>query len=165
MSALPLVALATWAGAVAVMDLTRRRVRWWWLLLGMIGAGVYRLLIWVRLGFDPGEALTAFVVVTASYSLWKLGWWGGGDAKTAMALVVALPNLLFVGTTCLLILIVSGTVLLLRCRTRSLPQLVAGTVQVVRAGASEGERIPLAAVMTCGVAAYFGLVNIAPWLA
>ena len=40
MSALPLVALATWAGVVALMDLTTRKVRWWWLLLGMIGAGV-----------------------------------------------------------------------------------------------------------------------------
>ena len=114
MSVLPLAALATWAGAVALMDLTRRKVRWWWLLLGMIGAGGYRLIAWVRLGFDADEALIAFVVVTASYSLWKLGWWGGGDAKTAMALVVALPNLLFIATTCLLILLVSGTVLLLR---------------------------------------------------
>jgi Flp pilus assembly protein protease CpaA len=164
MSALPLIALATWAGAVALMDLTRHKVRWWWLLLGMIGAGCYRLVVWVRMGFDPGEALTAFVVVTANYSLWKLGWWGGGDAKTAMALVVALPNMGFIATTCLLILLISGTVLLSRRGAETLPQLLAGTVRGVRAGASEGERIPLAAVMTCGLAVYLGLVNIAAWL-
>ena len=74
-----------------------------------------------------------------------------------MALVVAIPNLLFIATTCLLILLVSGTVLVLGRETSTLPQLLAGTVRTVCAGATGGERIPLAAVMMGGLAVYFGI--------
>ena len=135
------------AGLAAWMDLLKRRVRWWWLLLGLVGAGGYRLATWAREGVDLEEALIIFVAVTASYGLWKAGWWGGADAKTAMTLVIAIPDLVFIAVIGLVSLVASTLRLLAWKGQRSLAQVAVDAVQVVRAGTREGERFPLVAVM------------------
>ena len=143
-----------WAGIAAWMDLLKRRVRWWWLLLGLVGAGGYRLAIWAREGVDPEEALIIFVSVTASYGLWKAGWWGGADAKTAMTLVVAIPDLLFIAVVAIVSLLVSTLRLLARKGQRSLAQVAIDAVRVAKAGTREGERFPLVAVMVGALPVY-----------
>ena len=100
--------LLAWGGVAASMDLLQRRVRWWWSLLGLVGAGGYRLASWARQGIDPEEALIIFVAVTASYGLWRAAWWGGADAKTAMTLVIAIPDLAFIAVVALVSLAVSA---------------------------------------------------------
>jgi hypothetical protein len=93
---LPTALFLGWAGVAAWMDLSRRRVRWWWSLLGLLGAGAYRLAAWAKGGVVPEEALIVLVAVATSYALWKASWWGGADAKTAMTLVIAIPDLIFI---------------------------------------------------------------------
>jgi len=143
-----------WAGIAAWMDLLQRRVRWWWSLLGLLGAGGYRLATWAREGIVPEEALIIFVAVTASYSLWKAGWWGGADAKTAMTLVVAIPDLAFIAVVAVVSLLVSTLRLVARKGQRSLAQMAMDAVQVVKAGTREGERFPLVAVMVAALPVY-----------
>ncbi len=152
----------TWALGAAGMDLLRRKVRWWWSLIGLLGAGGYRLAVWVRDGFDPGAALTLFVVVTASYGLWKRGWWGGADAKMAMTLALAIPEPAFIGLLAVLGLLVSSLMLLARRGEQSVAQVVAHTIQVVRAGENDGERLPLVAVMAAAVPVYLVLTTLLP---
>ncbi len=152
---LSLAALFVWAGVAAWMDLLERRVRWWWSLLGLIGVGGYRLAVWATEGIDPEEALIVFVAVTGSYGLWKRIWWGGADAKTAMTLVVAIPDLVFIVIMATLTLVVSVIKLLAASGERNLLQAARDTVQVVRAGEREGERLPLVAVMVGALPIYF----------
>ena len=146
-----------WGGVAASMDLLQRRVRWWWSLLGLVGAGGYRLASWARQGIDPEEALIIFVAVTASYGLWRVVWWGGADAKTAMTLVIAIPDLAFIAVVALVSLAVSGLRLVSRRGERSLAKVAADAVQVVRAGGREGERFPLVAVMVAALPVYLVL--------
>lgn len=146
--------LLTWAGVAAWMDLQRRRVRWWWSLLGLLGAGGYRLAAWARGGVVPEEALIVFVAVTASYSLWRASWWGGADAKTAMTLVIAIPDIIFVAVVALVSLMASGLRLVARRGQRSLAEVAVDAVQVVRGDVREGERFPLVAVMAGAVPIY-----------
>ena len=136
------------------MDLQERRVRWWWSLLGLLGAGGYRLATWVRRGIAPEEVLIIFVAVTASYGLWKAGWWGGADAKTAMTLVIAVPDLVFIAVISLVSLLVSALRLLARKGQRSLVQVAVDAVEVVKSGTREGERFPLVAVMVGALPVY-----------
>lgn len=154
---LPTALLLAWGGVAAAMDLLQRRVRWWWSLLGLVGAGGYRLATWARQGIDPEEALAIFVTVTASYGLWKAGWWGGADAKTAMTLVIAIPELVFIAVVALVSLVVSALRLVARGGERSLAQVAVDAFQVVRAGAREGERFPLVAVMVAALPVYLVL--------
>lgn len=146
--------LLGWAGVAASMDLLRRRVRWWWSLLGLLGAGGIRLANWVRGGVVLNEALIIFVVVTASYSLWKASWWGGADAKTAMTLVIAIPDLIFIAIVASASLLASGLRLVARRGQRHLAQVAVDAVQVVRDDAREGERFPLVAVMAGALPIY-----------
>jgi Flp pilus assembly protein protease CpaA len=146
--------LLVWAGVAASMDLQQRRVRWWWSLLGLVGAGAYRLATWVRGGLVLNEALIIFVALAASYSLWKAGWWGGADAKTAMTLVLAIPDLTFIAAVALVSVLVSGIRLVARRGERSLAQVAVDAVQVVREGVREGERFPLVAVMAGALPIY-----------
>jgi len=143
-----------WAGVAAWMDLLQRRVRWWWSLLGLLGAGAYRLAAWARAGMVLEEALIIVVAVTASYGLWKAGWWGGADAKTAMTLVIAIPGHFFIGVIALVTLVVSMLLLLARKGQRSVAQVAADAVQVVKSGSREGERFPLVAVMVGALPVY-----------
>ena len=143
-----------WAGIAAWMDLLQRRVRWWWSLLGLLGAGGHRLATWAREGIVPEEALIIFVAVTASYGLWKAGWWGGADAKTAMTLVIAIPDLVFIAVIGLVSLVASTLRLLAWKGQRSLAQVAVDVVQVVQAGSREGERFPLVAVMATALPVY-----------
>jgi len=136
------------------MDLLQRRVRWWWSLLGLVGAGGYRLATWATQGIDPEEALIIFVAVTASYGLWRAGWWGGADGKTAITLVIAIPELVFIAVVALVSLVVSALRLVARRGERSVAQVALDAVQVVRAGAREGERFPLVAVMVAALTVY-----------
>jgi hypothetical protein len=136
------------------MDLLERRVRWWWSLLGLIGVGAYRLALWVTGGFNPEEALIVFVAVIGSYGLWKRAWWGGADAKTAMTLVVAIPDLAFIAIMATLTLVVAAIKLLAASGGRKLLQVVQDAVQVVRSGEREGERLPLVAVMVAALPIY-----------
>ena len=151
---LPTALLLAWGGVAATMDLLQRRVRWWWSLLGLVGAGGYRLATWANQGVDPEEALIIFVAVTGSYGLWRSGWWGGADAKTAMALVIAIPGLVFIAMVAFLSLAVSALRLMARRGERSLAEMAVDAVQVVRAGAREGERFPLVAVMVAALPVY-----------
>lgn len=153
--------LFAWAGVAAWMDLVQRRVRWWWSILGLVGAGGYRLAVWAREGINPQEVLIAFVAVTASYSLWKRGWWGGADAKTAMTMVIAIPDLVFIVIVALITLVVSSLRLLARKGQRSLADATLDAVRVVRAGAHEGERFPLVAVMVGALPIYVALTLLA----
>lgn len=156
---LPGVLLFGWASVAAWMDLLQRKVRWWWLLLGLAGAGGYRLAAWLREAFDPEEALIIFLIVSASYGLWKRGWWGGADAKTAMTLVMAIPDPVFIGLIALVSLLVSALMLMARQGERSLAQVVEDTLQVVRAGEREGQRLPLVAVMVAALPIYLLLTK------
>lgn len=149
--------LLAWGGVAAWMDLRQRRVRWWWSLLGLVGAGGYRLASWARQGIDPEEALIIFVAVTASYGLWRVAWWGGADAKTAMTLVIAIPDLAFIAVVALVSLAVSGLRLVSRRGERGLAQVAADAVQVVRAGSREGDRFPLVSVMDAALPVYLVL--------
>jgi Flp pilus assembly protein protease CpaA len=143
-----------WAGVAAWMDLLQRRVRWWWSLLGLLGAGGYRLAAWGTGGMVLQEGLIIFVAVTASYALWKAAWWGGVDAKTAMTLVIAIPDLVFIVVVALVSLLVSALRLVARKGQRSLEQVAGDAVQVVKGGAREGERFPLVAVMAGALPVY-----------
>ena len=116
--------------------------------------------VWVRDEFDPGAALILFVVVTASYGLWKRGWWGGADAKMAMTLALGIPELAFIGLVAVLSLLVSSLMLLARRGEQSVAQVVAHTIQVVRAGENDGERLPLVAVMAAAVPVYLVLTTL-----
>ena len=149
--------LWAWGGVAAWMDLRQRRVRWWWLLLGLLGAGGYRLATWARQGIPPEEALIIFVAVTASYGLWRAGWWGGADAKTAMTLVIAIPDLAFIAVVALVSLAVSALRLVARRGKRSMAQVAVDAVQVARAGSREGDRFPLVSVMIAALPVYLVL--------
>jgi Flp pilus assembly protein protease CpaA len=146
--------LFSWACVTAWMDLLQRRVRWWWSLLGLLGAGGYRLAAWARGGIVLEEVLIIFMAVTASYVLWKAVWWGGADAKTAMTLVIAIPDLVFIVVVALVSLLVSALRLVARKGPRSLEQVAVDAVQVVKGGAREGERFPLVAVMAGALPVY-----------
>lgn len=157
---LPTVLLLGWAGVAAWMDLVRRRVRWWWSLVGLVGAAGYRMATWLRGGVTLDEALIIFVALTTSYSLWKAGWWGGADAKTAMTLAIAIPDLAFIAIVALVSLLGAGLRLVARRGQRSLVQVAVDAVQVVREDVREGERFPLVAVMAGALPIYlfYGLV-------
>ena len=146
-----------WAGVAAWMDLLQRRVRWWWSLLGLLGAGGHRLATWGRGAVVLEEALIIVVAVTASYGLWKAKWWGGADAKTAMTLVIAIPDLVFIAVIGLVSLVASTLRLLARKGQRSLAQVAVDAVQVVKSGTREGERFPLVAVMVAALPVYLML--------
>lgn len=151
---LPTALLLGWAGVAAWMDLLQRRVRWWWSLLGLLGAGGYRLAAWATGGMVSEEVLIIFVAVTASFALWKAAWWGGADAKTAMTLVIAIPDLVFIAIIALVSLLVSALRLLARRGQKSLVQVALDAAQVVKAGTREGERFPLVAVMAGALPVY-----------
>ena len=126
-------------------------------MLGLLGAGGYRLASWVRGGIVLQETLIIFVAVTASYGLWKASWWGGADAKTAMTLVIAIPDLVFIAVIALVSLVVSTLRLLARKGQRSLVQVAVDAVEVVKSGTREGERFPLVAVMVAALPVYLAL--------
>jgi Flp pilus assembly protein protease CpaA len=149
-----MAALLVWSAIAAGMDLRRSRVRWWWSLLGLVGAGIFRIVTWAGDEIDPEEALIIFVVVTASYSLWKVRWWGGADAKTAMTLVIAIPDLVFIAIIALVSLVASGLRLVARREQRSLAQVAVDAFQVVREDVREGERFPMVAVMAGALPVY-----------
>lgn len=159
MGTLPAAVLIVWASAVAWMDLIWRRVVWWWSLIGIVGASGYRLETWVNDGFVPAEALLIFLVVTASYSLWSQGWWGGADAKMAMALVLAVPHLAFLAITSGVIALVSGGLLLIRGDWQRLRVLVSAIS--LRTRLEEGDlgddRSPVAAMMAAALLLYMFL--------
>jgi hypothetical protein len=83
---------AGWCLPVIMMDLKRRRVRWWWSLAGLAAAIVHRLVIWVMEGISFPELFLITLVSAASWRLWKQSVWGGADAKTAMTLVLVQPG-------------------------------------------------------------------------
>lgn len=159
---LPTALLLGWAGVAAWMDLLQRRVRWWWSLLGLLGAGGYRFATWVRGGVVFNEALIIFVAVTASYSLWKAKWWGGADAKTAMTLVIAIPDPAFIAIVASVSLLVSALRLVARRGQRSLAQVAVDAVQVVREDVREGERFPLVAIMAGALPIYLFFELVVP---
>jgi Flp pilus assembly protein protease CpaA len=152
--ALSTAALLVWSAVAAVMDLRRLRVRWWWLLLGLVGAGTFRTATWISDGMDPEEALVIFVAVTASYSLWKANRWGGADAKTAMTLVIAIPDLIFIAVVASVSLLASALRLAARREQRSLAQVAVDAFQVVREDIREGERFPMVAVVAGALPIY-----------
>jgi Flp pilus assembly protein protease CpaA len=129
-------------------------VRWWWSLLGLVGAGIFRIVAWAGDRIDPEEALIIGVVVTASYSLWKMKWWGGADAKTAMTLVTAIPDLMFIAVVASVSLLASALRLVARRGQRSLAQVALDAFQVVREDIREGERFPMVAVMAAALPIY-----------
>jgi len=145
------VILSGWLIVAGLMDIFQRRVRWWWSLLGLLAAAVYRLAVWVGDGFYPEQALIIFLVVTLSYSIWRLGWWGGADAKTAMTLIIAIPNLIFLGVFALLTLLISGLMIIIRRGNQTLAEAIRKSVQVVRERGQEGDRLPLVTVMVVAV--------------
>jgi Flp pilus assembly protein protease CpaA len=105
-------------------------------------------------GVALNEGLIIFVAVTVSYSLWKASWWGGADAKTAMTLVIAIPDLTFIAIVALVSLLASGLRLVARRGQRSLAQVAADVVQVVREDGRVGERFPLVAAMAGALPVY-----------
>ncbi len=109
---------------------------------------------WARGGVVFNEALIILVAVTASYSLWKASWWGGADAKTAMTLVIAIPDIIFIAVVASVSLLASGLRLVARRGQRSLAQVAVDAVQVVREDVREGERFPLAALMAGALPIY-----------
>lgn len=159
MGPIPAAVLIVWASIVAWMDLIWRRVTWWWSLMGILGATGYRLETWVNDGFVATEALLIFLIVTASYSLWRQGWWGGADAKTAMALVVAIPHPAFFAITSGLIALVSGVLLLIHGHWRRLPGLVSAISHRVRLKEDDAgnRRAPVAAMMAAALLFYMFL--------
>jgi Flp pilus assembly protein protease CpaA len=112
------------------------------------------LVTWVSGGVVLNQAVIIFVAVTASYSLWKADWWGGADAKTAMTLVIAIPDLTFVAIVALVSLLGSGLRLVARRGEGSLVQVVVDAIQVVRKDVRDGERFPLVAVMAGALPIY-----------
>ena len=155
------VILSGWLIVARLMDLFQRRVRWWWSLLGLLASLVYRLVVWIGDGFIPEQALIIILVVTLSYGIWRLGWWGGADAKTAMTLIIAIATLIFLGVFALLTLLISGLMIIRRRRSQALGEVIRKSIQVVRERGQEGERLPLVTVMSVAV---FVHVIIAPFI-
>lgn len=159
MVAIPAAILIVWASIVGWMDLSWRRVTWWWSLIGIVGAGTYRLGAWVNDGFIPEQALLIFLVVTASYGLWRQGWWGGADAKMAMALIMAVPHLAFFAITSGVIALVSGVLLLIRGDGQRLRVLVSAISVGARFEDDDmrDDRVPVAAMMAAALLLYMFL--------
>jgi hypothetical protein len=68
----------------------------------------------IEYGFDPVQALLIAAVISVSWILWRERIWGGADAKTAMTLMLFLPEfglLLFEGV---LVLLTASLVLVYR---------------------------------------------------
>jgi Flp pilus assembly protein protease CpaA len=120
------------------------------------------LAVWVSGGLVLNEALIILVAVTASYSLWKASWWGGADAKTAMTLVIAIPDLTFIAVVAVVSLLASGLRLVARRGERRLAQVAVDAVQVVRGNVREGERFPLVAVMAGALPIYLFYERVVP---
>jgi Flp pilus assembly protein protease CpaA len=154
--------LIVWSAVAAGMDLQRRRVRWWWSLIGLIGAGGFRIITWISSGINPEEVLIIFIAVTASYSIWRTGWWGGADGKTAMTLVIAIPDLIFIAVLASVSLLASALRLVARRGQRSLAQVAADALQAVREDVHEGERFPLVAVMVGALPIYLFFAHVVP---
>ena len=154
MSETPLVwevMFAVWTGAAAWMDLRSRRVWWAWFIIGFLAAGAFRVWAWFTYGFAFDQLLLITAITMAAFQLWRAGFWGGADAKTAIVLILALPDWRMVLLLALVDLVVIVVWIVARNGWAGLQEFSRRTRGVLRGDEPEGsETIPLVAVMVLG---------------
>jgi len=97
--------------AAAVIDLRAHRVPPWLTLPVMGGAVVYQL--WVE-----GDIIGLLITWSVAFLLWKLRFYGGGDAKVLMGLFGFYPMLSLAWAQVVVALVVSIPVLVYKYRHR-----------------------------------------------
>lgn len=88
-----LILAAIWILACMQYNLQQPRLPNTLVLVGFFGAAYLRLWSWNSPQLSPLEAFTILVAWGLAWIFWSLGWWGAGDAKFMMVLLLAFPRM------------------------------------------------------------------------